>query len=475
MGKRKPDLLFVLSDQHRKFDLGCYGNSEVLTPNLDALAETGARFEHCISNSPVCVPARGSVLTGLCAQTHGAYTNDLSIRYDIESIADALKRAGYHTGYIGKWHLCGIPRDQAIDRTRRLGFEEWKVANCNHNYLDCYYDDEENVRHFRQGYEPEIFGDLAEEFIERNADSDQPFALFLSFASPHDPHNLVGEEYKKLYENREVSLRPNAPQTIQLSRKRQISAEAEKENVRGYYGHVTAIDRQMGRLLKAMEKHRRLDTALVVYTSDHGDMLGSQGTVDKQLPYEESIGVPLIFSMPGTIPCGERQELISLVDLPTTVVGLLGVEFHEAKDGRDLHKMVEGLDEGPEECYLYDLFPCHQAADKGFFAWRGLRTRRYTYATHADGTDWLLFDHETDPYQLHNLVQEDSLQDVKAALHKKLAAYVEKYDGFMSGNEYIRFSHRVEEFDSSQLYFSRPTLAELEELEAKGLQPESLV
>lgn len=458
MREKKPNLLFVFSDQHRKFDLGCYGNQEVITPNLDSLAQEGARFEHCCSNSPVCVPARGALLTGLHAQKHMAFTNDLPIRYDLESVADVLNRAGYHTGYIGKWHLCGVPRDQYIDKDRRLGFTEWKVANCNHNYLNCYYDDEENVRHHVDGYEPEIFGELAAEFLERNAQSDEPFALFVSFATPHDPHDRVGEEYKKMYEGRTVTLRPNTPDKVMVNSQTYIDKERQTELARGYYSHVTAIDRQMGLLMDLLEKKGQKDNTLIVYTADHGDMLGSQGTRDKQLPYEESIGIPLIMSFKDVIQPGVRKGMIGLVDLPVTVAGMLGLSFEQETDGKDLQSMILKGENGQEECYLYDLYPCHQAADKGMKAWRGIRTERYTYAVYAEGTEWLLFDNETDPYQMHNLIADETMKEIKEDLAEKLKKNVETYDGFMDGDSYIYHSGVLEEFNRSQLFFHRKPL-----------------
>lgn len=455
---KHPNLLFVFSDQHRKFDIGCYGNQEVMTPNLDRLAEEGMRFEHCCSNSPVCVPARGSILTGLYAQKHGAFTNDLAICYDVESIADVLNQAGYHTGYIGKWHLCGVPRDQYIDKDRRLGFTEWKVANCNHDYLNCYYDDEENVRHSVEGYEPEIFGELAADFLERNADKEEPFALFVSFASPHDPHDRVGEEYKKIYEGRPVSLRPNAPEKIMVNTWTDIDKERQTELMGGYYGHVTAIDRQVGRLMDILERRGKKDDTLIVYTSDHGDMLGSQGTRDKQLPYEESIGVPLLMSMKNVIEPGVQKGMIGLVDLPVTIAGLLGLSFKHKTDGKDLQGMILRGENGQEECYLYDLYPCHQAADKGMKAWRAIRSQRYTYAVFGDGTEWLLFDNEADPYQMNNLISDPSMEEVRNELAARLRRYVETYDGFMDGDEYIYYSGRLKDFNQSQEYFQRPVL-----------------
>lgn len=460
MGEKRPNLLFIFADQHRKFDLGCYGNPQVLTPQLDALAAEGLRFNNCCSNAPVCVPARGSLLTGLHAAHHGALTNDLAIRYDVESIADVLNAGGYRTGYIGKWHLCGIPRQQAIDRARRLGFTEWKVANCNHDYLNCYYDDEDDVRHTVDGYEPEIFGGLAAEFLQRNADAQQPFALFLSFAAPHDPHDRVGEEYMEIYKDCEVALRPNVPEQVLQRAGVYIPRDEQARRMRGYYAHITAIDRQIGRLTEVLREKGVLDDTLIIYTADHGDMLGSQGQRDKQLPHEESIGVPLLMRWPGHIAPGVHDGLIGLVDLPVTAASLLGLSFTQKTDGTDLSAMALAHGEGLPECYIYDLYACHQAALKGQWAWRGIRTDRYTYVTRGDGSGWLLFDNETDPYQMDNRIDDPALAAVKDALHARLRAHVERTDVFLDGDDYIRFCGRVKEFNASQIHFGFAPIAE---------------
>lgn len=459
MGKR-PNLLFIFADQHRKFDLGCYGNPQVMTPNLDALAQEGMRFTGCCSNSPVCVPARGSLLTGLHAAHHGALTNDLAVRYDIESIADVLNAGGYHTGYIGKWHLCGVPRRQTIEKERRLGFAAWKVANCNHNYLDCWYDDEDGVRHPVQGYEPEIFGGLAADFLAENAGAQQPFALFLSFATPHDPHDKVGAEYMEMYREREVTLRPNAPESIMVNREQYITHAEQVERMRGYYAHITAIDRQVGVLTELLRQKGVLDDTLIVYTADHGDMLGSHGQRDKQLPHEESIGVPLLMRWPGSIATGVNHGLIGLVDLPVTVAGLLGLSFSAQTDGVDLSGMALRGGDGLAECYIYDLYACHQAADKGQEAWRGIRTGRYTYVTHGDGTEWLLFDNEKDPYQMKNLAGDPALEPLRKELFERLRTHVESTDAFLNGDDYMRFCGRAKDFNESQIYFRRAPIAE---------------
>ena len=207
------NLVFVLSDQHRVFDLGCYGNHHVQTPALDAFARRATRFTQCISNSPLCVPARGSLLTGCLPIRHGAITNDLPLREDVTTIANVLHDAGYATGYVGKWHLDGIPRDKPIaDAVRRRGFSECKAYNCNHEYYRGYYYDEKNQRISVEGYEPITQTDLAVDFIERR--HREPFALFLSYGPPHDPYDQVPERHLSSYRDQALPLRPNVPETI---------------------------------------------------------------------------------------------------------------------------------------------------------------------------------------------------------------------------------------------------------------------
>jgi arylsulfatase A-like enzyme len=232
--------------------------------------------------------------------------------------------------------------------------------------------------------------------------------------------------------------------------------------LRGYYAHITAIDSQVGRMLEILERRGVMDNTLVVFTADHGSMLGSQGLVDKQVPFEESVGVPLIMRMKDKIPAGTREGMIGLVDLPVTVAGLLNLRFTEKTNGADLGAMVTAeTPTGLDNCYLYDLYPCHQAFDKGMQAWRGIRTERYTYAVRGTGEDWLLFDNLTDPYQLHNLVESPDHREIREELRESLTRHVHAHDGFMNGNDYIRFTKREEEFDRSQTFFGRPILSQL--------------
>ncbi len=459
---KKPNILFIFADQHRKFDLGCYGSTEVSTPNLDFLAENGLRFNHCVSNSPLCVPARGTLLTGLFANKHKAYTNDIAIDSSCESIADVLKGVGYHTGYIGKWHLNGIPRDQAVPKDKRLGFDEWKVQNCNHNYLKNHYYDENNNKHVVEGYEPEIFGGLAENFISHQ-DTEKPWALYLSFATPHNPHRIITDEYLAPYIDAKIETRKNVGDKVRINADVYKDAEEYKEQIKGYYGHISALDKQIGNLIELLRKRNELDNTIILFTADHGDMLASQGFTDKQVPYEESIAIPLIAYWKDKIITGVTDELIGLNDLPVTIASLADTSFKGETDGMDLSDVFLSADgTSYESAYLYNYFPCHNYANLDGRAFRGIRTKRYTYAVQADNKNWLLFDNEKDPYQLNNLAGMPEYSALQEELWLLLKQHIDKNDELLNGVEYVQKFASVEQFNESQRYFNLQDLANIE-------------
>jgi len=451
------NILFIFSDQHRWCDLGCYGNPEVISPNLDRFAEEGLRFTHCISNSPVCVPARGSLLTGHYPLKHGAITNDLPVRTDVESVADMLKKNGYHTGYLGKWHLGGVPRDRFIPKEERLSFDEWKVNNCDHNYLNSFYYDEENRSHEIDGYDAAEYTSLACDFIRRN--QNRQWGLWLSWGPPHDPYFDVPQCYLDLYKDKAITLRDNVPEQI-VNRLDQPCwmREETRQKLKGYYAHITALDEQFGRLLVALDETGQLDNTLIVYTSDHGDQLGSQGWTNKQFPYEESIRVPLIARLPGTIRQGVCDELIGLTDLPVSLMGLLGCPF-SAPVGNDLQVLFqEEAAQGQDACYIFDLVPCHQSMDRGTDAWRGVRTKTHTYACHADGTPWVLFDNAADPFQQNNLIRDKASLSLQEKLHQQTEKYSERYDAMLPWEPLLSRFGLVEAWNRSQRCFKRPEM-----------------
>jgi len=458
----QPNLLIVFSDQHRWCDLGCAGNDEVLSPNLDAFAQGGLQFNAAYSNCPLCVPARGTLLTGLHALKHKAIANDLPVDTSLESFGTRLKSAGYASGYIGKWHLGGVPRDQAIEAPRRLGFDTWKVRQCSHDYLHPVYHDEANQLHVCEGYEPVVQTDLALDFLNAQT-ADSPWGLVLSWGPPHEPYDAVPEQYRKHFNPAALTLRGNVPDELgPIAGAGEMGEPELREWLAGYYAHIMALDEQFGRIVAQLKANGQWENTLILYTSDHGDLLGSHNMIFKQMPHEESSHIPLIAG--GGLPelaRGQCDGLISLVDLLPTVLSFLNVDFDaDAVDGTDLSRLlVDPSAPGADLVYLYSLLPCHYAVTRGDASWRTIRTKDSTFAYNADtGSDWLLFDNRKDPLQQTNLIDACPDLDV-SALRDQLFECIRQYDRNLSWQELIQKEDFVDAWNHSQRHFNRPEFA----------------
>ena len=454
------NILFIFSDQHRACDLGCYGNKQVVSPNFDRLSERSLRFNNCISNTPVCVPIRGSLLTGLHPNNHKAVTNDLPIDIKTKSIANILGANNYITGYIGKWHLGSIPRNRFIDRHERLGFQEWKVCNCSHNYNESYFYDENNYYHYIEGYESFFQTELAIDFIKRNNSSPKPWALYLSWGPPHSPYFTAPNIYKDLYKDVDIELRPNvAAETVSnIQGNQYFTKDQITEMYKGYYSHISALDTCLGQLLKCINELQLDDKTIIVYTSDHGDMLGSHGFINKQQPWFESINVPLLISHLGRIHPRVTNEIISLTDLPSSLLGFVGLSFDDQRQGLDLHSTMLGSEKfvGCECAYISNSIPCHQAMDAGIKEWYGVKTVDWTYVETLERESILIND-TADNYQMNNCIYNKlhnaTADSLRCLLREKMR---EVNDELVPWKEVILRLGLVEEWNSSQRWFNRP-------------------
>ena len=434
------NVLLVFADQMRGQAMGCAGNAQARTPHLDRLAAEGTRFAHAYCHSPVCTPSRGSLLTGLYPAQHGALVNDVPIRTDVRSMGRIFRDAGYAAGYVGKWHLDSEPRDKFTPPgPRRLGFDDcWAVHNCTHAYLDTFYYADSPEPIFIDGYEPEHQTELAREFLRGRAGG--PWCLVVSYGTPHDPYQAVPERWKAMYDPGAVALRPNVPPA---------SAEAARRDLAGYYAHVTALDEFVGRLMATLEETGQADRTLVVFTSDHGDMHGSQGEIRKQKPWEESIGVPLVARLPGTIPAGRTTDaLVGVVDMLPTILGLAGLGGAEAMQGCDLSAAATGDGAGREDVLLMNPVSIDDGKDQP--GWWGLRTPRCTYARTLDGP-WLLYDNEADPYQMRNLADDAASADLLHDLDRRLRRRLDEIgEPMLPWPETIRSSGLVRQWNARE-------------------------
>ena len=420
-----PNLLFVFADQMRGMDMGCAGNPQVRTPHLDRLAAQGTMFSHAYANCAVCTPSRGTILTGRYPHAHGAIANDVPMATGQATIAHALGRANYRTGYIGKWHLDGMPRDRFTPPgPRRQGFGYWAVWNCAHAYFRgrLFLEDGEQPLEL-DGYEPIGQTDLALDFLA--ADDERPFCLFLSWGPPHAPYDQVPDDYKKLYDPAALDLRPNVrsdpPPGFQPLR-----GGLDRQAIAGYYAHITAIDEQLGRLLDALDTHGLADNTIVVFTSDHGDMLWSQGMQKKEQPWEEAINIPLLVRWPDRVPARRQCDaLVSTADFAPTLLALMGQAVPEAMQGADLSAIALGVDEaGPSSVFLTAPIIVDQGERQGVREWRGVRTARHTYARWFDGGGWVLYDNQADPYQMNNLIDSPEHAPLRREIEAELRQWL---------------------------------------------------
>jgi len=476
---RQPNVLVVFADQFRASALHYAGNADIHTPNIDQLAENGAQFETACANYPLCTPSRASIVTGQHAQSNTVITNDLPLPTSAPSVAEELTDAGYECGYIGKWHLDGVPRDKwTPPGERRHGFDGyWAAYNCAHDYFDGpYYTDTAEPQIF-DGYEPVGQTDLAIDFL---ADADNPFCLFLAWGPPHDPYELVPERYRSQYDPSELSVRPNidpilpsefppdtnrpsdsshpspsmlfAPPIREWETGDRCPYTGPRSVLADYYAAVTALDEQVGRLIEELEQAGIFEDTILIFTSDHGDMLWSQGLNQKGSPFDESIRIPFIAHWPESIPSHDiSTDIISTVDFAPTILGLTGISPPDSMDGTDLSSVVTGDTTGIKDTAL--IYNIRQE-------WRGLRTLDETYVRLREGafehlpnggSDWLFFHNDTDPYQLRNRIFERSSTTRRAELNDMLENRLQVLgDSFESFESHVREADVVSEWNERE-------------------------
>jgi arylsulfatase A-like enzyme len=429
--RRKPNVVFVFADQWRAQTTGYAGDPNARTPHLDRLAGRSANFTNAVSCCPVCSPYRASLLTGQYSLTHGVFLNDVLLRDEADSIAQVYRRAGYQTAYIGKWHLDGNRRSAFIPRERRQGFEFWKVLGCTHAYNNSFYYGDEDVKLKWEGYDSIAQTREAQQYIRDRA-AGSPFLLVLSWGPPHDPYGTAPQKYRNLVKPENITLRPNVPEQDK-DKARQAAA--------GYYAHIAALDDCIGDLLETLRETGIERDTIFVFTSDHGDMLHSHGFQNKQRPYDESIRVPFLLRYPALL--GEKSASIDMPintpDIMPTLLGLSGITVPGTVEGTDFSAVLTGS-AAPDNAALIACYsPSGQwPRTRGGREYRGVRTGRYTYVRDLNGP-WLLYDNQTDPYQLDNLCNKPEHADLQARMDALLSERLKQTkDKFLPGGDYIR-------------------------------------
>ncbi|MHC4914111.1 MAG: sulfatase family protein [Planctomycetota bacterium] len=419
---RPPNVLLIISDQHQRDATGCYGHQVVKTPNIDRLAARGVTFTNAYCQSPLCAPSRASLLTGTHVHTCGAWSGRAKKPIaELPTLSGLLREAGYATGSIGKVHIVGEEKDG-----RDLGFSERALRYYTHkkqDYIDAVgaekaakYAPSKADDPLRSDYmnrnnlpveleDADIFDDLVVErsirFMEDHRD--EPFFLWAGLEKPH-PNWYAPKRFHDMYDPAEMRLpeslksRPEGFPLTSWKKLQEVESYSEEE-IRGciaaYYANVTYMDHSAGRLLEALERLGLAENTIVIYTTDHGELLFQHGMTQKHCFFEPSAAVPLILAGPG-LPEGERREhIVSLLDLFPTLAPVCGITPPEALEGEDLKEVIAGSApvEGREAfCEFYSFG----------YAERMIRTPEWKYV-HSETWSPQLFNVKGDPLETENL------------------------------------------------------------------------
>ncbi len=444
-----PNIILCTCDQLRAHAVGCYGSEVACTPNLDRLADEGFYFEHAISNNPVCMPSRSSLLTGQYSRTCqgflGNYTetdhdgNVTMPEYPVEernvlldeTLAEVLSRAGYQTAVIGKWHIHPSPT--------QLGFDFAVYPRVHHRHTGQTFIEQQGLGDVVEGYSVDYEAERVLSFLDDAGD--QPLFLYYNISPPHMPLMDAPEKYLSMFSADEVPLRPNVFIDSQMAYDEdwfkiylwdflyydhnlpyteELPPGFDLRHLTAlYYGMTAWVDDTVGQLLESLEKRGLRENTIIVFLSDHGDILGSHHLFNKGQLFEESIRIPMIFSGPG-IPHGtvNSTQVAQIVDIMPTLLDLCGVEIPASAQGRSLKEMLFGniaslpQTHGFVETYLGQI---------------GVRTPQYLFGLSLqddlqtlDTSQKCLYDLEQDPYQLENLSGELAYYAIEEQLNHHL-------------------------------------------------------
>ncbi len=462
---KKPNLIYIFADQWRRHALGFMNEDPVLTPRMDAFASESLVFDQALSACPLCSPHRASMMTGKYPFSTGVWTNcktglpsPVYLKPDDDSFGNSLKREGYSTAYLGKWHLDN-PELNNSDHPlsgasgwdaytppgeKRQGFDFWHSYGAMDNHADPHYweDSHRKIRPGKWSVEHET--DTALRFLEEQNQAWNPFALFISYNPPHTPFDQVPSCYRDLYRNTSFKPRDN----VRTGRVKDhtgpwenLSDAEHREDCLNYFAAVSGIDHNVGRLLDYLEEAGLKDNTIVVLSADHGEMLGSHSLLHKHVWFEESVGIPFIIRWPGKIQPDRTGALLNSPDHLPSILALMGIRPGDSVQGFDYSDHMLGRECGalPEQAFLA-AYPGRADAVRAFeqkglnnlsYGWRALRTHSHCYVVHrgyapGEKTVRYLYNLMEDPLQTAPLMPESpGDSSVAAALEARLKDWLD--------------------------------------------------
>ena len=477
---RRPNIVFIMSDQQRQDTLACYGADWMQVPNLNALARQSFVFENAYVAQPVCTPARATIMTGLYPHTAGPIVNQIQLPADTPVIAEMVSD-DYYKGYMGKWHL-------GNDLVPQHGFYLWKSTEDGHRFTkpeQRYLVSDYNSYLVERGYKPDrqrdgvgIFssdshydmpeehqmasylGDSAAEFIEQN--KDRPFILYVSTFEPHSPYHgpfmdmydpaslPVGPAFLQNPDSASLVNRVRAKYFLQFmtdgidqtqddyitryaAPREDVTTELGWRTLRAHYmANVTLVDRMVGKITSALEAAGIADNTVVVFTSEHGDMMGDHGMLEKRSFFEEASRVPLLIRVPWL---SREQKVIQgsvgHIDLVPTLLDLIAQDIPDALQGKSLQSVMKGESDLSENDVFVQWNGTSDEIPDRFLGsaeinrmlalpWRSVVTPDRWKLNLCAGDQCELYDLNSDPHEMSNLfddpAQADRIRDMAARI-----------------------------------------------------------
>lgn len=447
---RRPNVLWIFGDQHRAQANGYRGDPNLLTPNIDNLGRQGVRFDCAVAGAPWCAPFRGALISGQYPHQNGVVANGIQLSPSIPTVATAFNDAGYHTAYVGKWHLDGAYGADELDRyippDRRGDFRYWMGNEASNNQHEHYLHgtDSEKKPLRLEGYVTDAMTDLLVDHLRGHLAGGEDYQPFFAVLSVQPPHGPTVTPTNPTYRSKnpspaDVQLRRNVPAIPWIE-------ERARDLLSGYYGMIENLDYNIGRIRRALIELKADSDTYIVFFSDHGEMAGSHAQFDKRSPHEESIRIPFIIHRGGGMNVAISDAVISHVDIAPTSLGLCGIPVPETMVGYDYSAQCIGVaaeeyagppsrDQEPASAFLQQIPPRPFAVGPkgkapGSFLdcvntpWRGVATRDGWKYVCTPGNEWMLYNTVEDPFEQANHVYNERFRSEKERCHHLLAEWI---------------------------------------------------